>query len=309
MSISSRSFISAGTGHLAQLSLCGIVLLVIAAPAGAGSRIDELRNADPSGHVEVTNTSGTVEIRGWDRPEVEVSGELGKGSERLEFETSGKVTHIKVVMPERSRGVEASDLRIRVPVGSSVAVNTVSADITVRDVSGAQRLQTVSGDIEAGDSANEIECKSVSGDVELTGSGASGIFTITTVSGDAELSNVAGEINANTVSGDIQMMTGTMTRSRLRSTSGDLEMTSTLSGDARLDVESISGDVRIDLRGDVNAEFDVSSFNGEIRNCFNQTARRTSEYAPGRELRFREGTGTARIRVKTLNGDVSVCRD
>ena len=28
----------------------------------------------------------------------------------------------------------------------------------------------------------------------------------------------------------------------------------------------------------------------------------------GQELRFREGQGTARIRIKTLNGDVNLCR-
>ena len=36
---------------------------------------------------------------------------------------------------------------------------------------------------------------------------------------------------------------------------------------------------------------------------------RTDEYAPGRELRFQEGAGTARVRVKTLNGDIGICRE
>jgi hypothetical protein len=34
---------------------------------------------------------------------------------------------------------------------------------------------------------------------------------------------------------------------------------------------------------------------------------RTSEYAPGTELRFREGQGMGRVRIKTLNGDISIC--
>ena len=65
--------------------------------------------------------------------------------------------------------------------------------------------------------------------------------------------------------------------------------------------------MRLDLQGPVGAEFDVSSFNGDIRNCFGPAPVRTSEYAPGRELRFREGAGTGRVRIKTLNGDISVC--
>jgi DUF4097 and DUF4098 domain-containing protein YvlB len=110
------------------------------------------------------------------------------------------------------------------------------------------------------------------------------------------------------VSGTISLGVGETTRSRLRSTSGDLAITGQLTPDARLDIESISGDVRVDLVGQGGAEFDVSSFNGEIRNCFGPKPERTDEYAPGRELRFREGTGSARVRVKTLNGDIGLCR-
>ena len=65
--------------------------------------------------------------------------------------------------------------------------------------------------------------------------------------------------------------------------------------------------MRLDLAGPVGAEFDISSFNGDIRNCFGPDPVRTSEYAPGSELRFREGQGGARVRVKTLNGDISLC--
>ena len=119
---------------------------------------------------------------------------------------------------------------------------------------------------------------------------------------------MAGELNANTVSGNVTLGAGETSRSRLRSTSGDLNMTGRLLPDARIDAESISGDVRLDLTGPVNGELDISSFNGEIRNCFGPKAMRSSEYAPGRELRFRDGTGSSRVRIKTLNGDISVCR-
>jgi DUF4097 and DUF4098 domain-containing protein YvlB len=93
----------------------------------------------------------------------------------------------------------------------------------------------------------------------------------------------------------------------LRSTSGDLIVAGRLADDARLDFESMSGDVRVDLAGQVNAEFDVSSFNGDISNCFGPKPVRTDEYAPGTELRFRQGAGGARVRIKTFNGDVRLC--
>jgi DUF4097 and DUF4098 domain-containing protein YvlB len=287
---------------------CAAMFALAATPAHAGSPIDKRAAADPAGSVEVSNVAGTVSVSGWERNEVEITGELGDGVERLEFTTADKVTRIKVVLPDRSYNVEDTDLIIKVPAHSRVSVNTVSADTTVSGVTGAQRLQSVSGNLSTTAGTEDVECKTVSGDVRVEGNGQKGMLTVTTVSGDASALKVAGEVNANTVSGDLVLGLGPTQRSRLRSTSGDVVLATRLTPDSRFDVESISGDVRVSLHGDVEAEYDISSFSGEISNCFGPKPVSTSEYAPGQELRFREGQGTARIRVKTLNGDVNLCR-
>jgi DUF4097 and DUF4098 domain-containing protein YvlB len=291
-----------------SLSVAAVVLMAVPPVAVAGTPINERAAADPGGAVEVSNVAGTVRVSGWDRNEVEVTGELGEGAERLEFVTGDKVTRVKVILPGKSRNVEDTDLILRVPAASRVSVNTVSADIDVEGVTGAQRLQSVSADIRTQAAAEDVECKSVSGDVSINGAGRKALVTVTTVSGDATALKVAGEVNANTVSGNLTLGLGQTSRSRVRSTSGDLTIASVLAPDGRFDVESISGDVRLELHGPVDAEFDVSSFNGEIRNCFGPKPVSTSEYAPGKELRFREGPGSGRVRLKTLNGDIDLCR-
>jgi len=291
------------------MTLFAAAALLAASPAvRAGTPINERAAADPAGSVEVSNVAGTVRVIGWDRNEVEVTGELGVGAEKLEFAVADKVTRIKVIRPSKTSNVEDTDLVVRVPAASRLSVNTVSADIEVQGLLGAQRLQSVSAEISTAAAGEDVECKSVSGDVTVNGSFKKGLLTITTVSGDATALRVAGEVNANTVSGDITLGLGETNRSRVRSTSGDLTMAALLAADGKLDAESISGDVRLELVGAVDAEFDLSSFNGEIRNCFGPKAVSTSEYAPGKELRFREGQGTALVRIKTMNGDISVCR-
>lgn len=278
-----------------------------AAPPALAASIDERAAADPAGRVEIANTAGSVTVTGWARNEVEVTGELGEGSERLEFTTQGKLTRIRVVLPKRSHGVDDSDLVVKVPAASGLSVNTISADIAVEGVRGGQRLQSVSGNVRTATAGQDVEIKSVSGDVDVTGSGARGLVTLTTVSGDATLANFGGEVNANTVSGNLAITMTDVARSRVRSTSGDLGLRGRLAVDARLDLESISGDIRLDIAGPVGADFDVSTFNGDIRNCFGPKPVRADEYAPGSELRFQEGSGSAQVRIKTLNGDISVC--
>ena len=284
------------------------VLALAAAPAVlAGTPINERATVAPNGRVEVSNTAGSVVVSAWPRNEVEVTGTLGSGTERLEFSSAGQTTRVKVVLPKVSSRVESTDLVIKVPAGSSLAVNTVSADVRAQGLRGAQRLQSVSGDVQTEVAAEDVECKTVSGNVTVTGTGQPGLLTITTVSGDAEVSRVAGEVNGNTVSGNFAIAMGDASRSRLRSTSGNLGLQGRLGPEARIDFESISGDVRLDLAGPVSAEFDVSSFTGDIRNCFGPKPVHTSEYAPGSEWRHREGQGNARVRIKTLNGDIEVC--
>jgi DUF4097 and DUF4098 domain-containing protein YvlB len=287
--------------------LPALALLIVGTAAHAGTPINERAAADPTGQVEVSNTAGSVVVTTWPRNEVEVTGTLGAGVERLEFSSVGKLTRVKVILPKQSRRVDGTDLVLKVPAGSSLSVNTVSADIRAQGVRGSQRLLSVSGDVETEAAAEDVECKTVSGDVTVVGSGQRSLLTVTTVSGDATVTGMAGEVNGNTVSGNFTITMGDTSRSRLRSTSGELGLKGQLAQDARLDFESISGDVQLDLEGTVAAEFDVSSFNGQIRNCFGPKPVRTSEYTPGSELRFREGQGSARVRIKTLNGDISLC--
>jgi DUF4097 and DUF4098 domain-containing protein YvlB len=287
-----------------------IALLVAILPLAvlAGTPIDKRTTADPAGTVEISNTAGSVVVTGWDRSEVEVTGELGEGTERLDFITSDKITRIKVVLPDRSTNGDDTDLVVKVPAGSQVSINTVSADIGVQAVRGTQRLQSVSGDMRTETSGEDLECRTVSGDVTIAGSGKKGLVSITTVSGNATATRLAGEVNGSTVSGDFTLGVGETSRSRLRSTSGDLTLQGSLAPDARVDIESISGDVRLDLVGKTGADFEVASFSGEIRPCFGPKPVRTDEYAPGKEWRNQEANASARVRIKTLSGDVSVCR-
>ena len=69
-------------------SLLLIGALPIAVFAGGGP-VNRTVPADAAGEVEISNVSGTIDVRGWDRSEVQVTGELGDDVERLDVESSG----------------------------------------------------------------------------------------------------------------------------------------------------------------------------------------------------------------------------
>jgi DUF4097 and DUF4098 domain-containing protein YvlB len=284
-----------------------LALPMLASSAHAQEMIERTIPAEARGEVEIVNVAGDVQVRGTDRNEVQVHAELGPGVEKLDIQSNKGRTTINVIL-HGNRNAGSSDLVVDVPKQSTVLVKTVSADQTITDVRGVQRLQAVSGSINTQVWGEEFSIRSISGDVIVNGHSTAGLGGVNTVSGDVTLANVAGEVSVETVTGDMQISMPSLTRGRIQTTNGDLHLQTTLAKDARLEAEAINGDLSFLLRSPVNAEFDVETFNGEIDNCFGPKSVRTNEFAPGNAVRFKEGEGNARVRIKTLNGGVEICK-
>lgn len=285
------------------------IALTLATTAFADDEINKTIDAESKSAIRVINVAGDVEIEGWSRNEVELEAELGSGVEELIFERDGKEILIEVKgKKDNSRNI-SSDLVIKVPMGSSLEVTTVSADIVVDGVEGRMRLQSVSGDVEASVFGENINAESVSGDVDLSGKDMEIRVQAKTVSGDIDLENLKGEVDATAVSGDLTVTSGNFSEAKLNTVNGDIIFQAGLYGESRMDVETVNGSVDILFDGDVSARFDVETFNGDIDNCFGPKSERTSKYAPGRELSFTEGGGNGRVVIHTLNGDLTLCKE
>lgn len=284
-----------------------LLALAICAPAVA-DEIEMIKDAQAKSDVRIFNISGEIEVEGWSRNQVEVTGDLGSDVKELIFEVDGDDVLIEVKVDKGHDHNTSSDLVIRVPEGSSVDVGTVSADITVMGVQGRQQLQSVSGDIESSVFAEEFRANSVSGDIVIQGDGKEMRTKVESVSGDLDMENLDGVLEANSVSGDVTVADSRFSEVNMQTVNGDLEYFAELYGDSRMHMETVNGEIDINFDGDVSARFDIETFNGDINNCFGPESQRTSKYAPGRELKFTEGGGKGRVVVRTLNGDLDLCK-
>jgi DUF4097 and DUF4098 domain-containing protein YvlB len=283
----------------------GFVALLITHTA-ASETIERTIDAPPDGEVEIVNVSGEVRVIGWERAQVQLRAEVDPDVEEVVFEQSGGRTIIRVRWPHNSDG-GSGDLLVHVPRESTLSIKTVSASQTLEGVRGEQRLQSVSGSIETQVFREDFQAKTVSGEIIATGNGETSARA-TSVSGRIVMKNLGGELDLSTVNGEMQVLGGEVERARVKTTNGQIRFEGTLRPDARFDAESINGAIDLQLRGSLDAEFDIETFNGSIRNCFGPKPQRTSEYAPGSALRFKEGKGSARVRLKTLNGGIEVCK-
>lgn len=293
------------------LTTTGLALaaMLLAAPARARDdrEVEQRVAAEPRGEVTINIVSGSVEVQGWDRNEVEVTGSLNAGVERLDVLREGNRVTIKAVVPKSSARRIDADLAVRVPVASNLEVTTVSADIDTRGVSGPLRLRSVSGEIGARDAASDSELKSVSGDLRVGATGTPIRLRATSVSGSIIIDDLAGELEAVSVSGDLLLDLGAVANARVRTTAGDTRFGARLAKGARVDYESVSGDLTMKLGAETGFVAEAQTFSGELSNCFGVKAEPTSKYGPGERLTVTRGEGSARVRVQTMSGDVRIC--
>ena len=301
---------------LQRLAWTGAALAIVAWPAAvvaATRTVDEHRPAEAAGQVEIQNVAGRIDVVGWDKPEVAVSGTIGGDGDRLEITTAGARTSVRVGRESHgisfglhSSGTADAKLIVHVPARSSLTITAVSADVNVAGVSGNQELHTVSGDIVAA-AQHDVRVRTVSGDVRLTAGPESRAVEVSTVSGDLTVAGGAGELSASTVSGDGILSVGQLTRAHFKTVSGDFSISADLAPDGRLEGESVSGDFRINFSGPVPpAAFDLESFSGDLTTCFGRKSTHEG-YGPGSRLSFQEGAGTAHVRIETKSGDVTLC--
>ena len=289
-------------------SLIALAAGMISMPVIADEQVNQTIDASDDGYIEIFNTSGTIEVIGWSKDSIEITGTLGDSVEELIVERDGDEVLIQVDVPNRHWGDIDADLVIKVPENSSIEVTGVSTDIEVEDVLGEQSLSSVSGDIEISGAANDVEAESVSGDVEVEGNGTEGSFEGATVSGDVTVKEMSGSVDVESVSGDVDVIGGSYAQAYFETVNGDQAFHAELAHDGDLSMESVNGTVHIEFTVPItSARFDIETFNGSIRNCFGPKPERTSKYSPGLELSFTIGDGDARIDIETLNGSVNVC--
>ncbi|MBS0375722.1 MAG: DUF4097 family beta strand repeat protein [Proteobacteria bacterium] len=282
-----------------------------AALQAATRSVDEHRPADAAGEVEIHSVAGKIEVVGWDKAEVAVSGTVGSDVDAVEVTGSGTRTSVNVKL--HSGGMNfgwhdsgEANLVVKVPARSSLTVNLVSADLHITGVGGNQDLHTVSGDV-AASAQRELRVRTVSGDVRVTAGPDTKVIEIGTVSGDVNSSGGGGDVSVTTVSGDGNISAGVLSRARFKTVSGDFMVTGDLTADGRLEAESVSGDLSVHFSGAMPpAAFDLQSFSGDLSTCGGRKGAHEG-FGPGSRMSWQEGAGTARVRVDTKSGDVTLC--
>lgn len=283
-------------------------LLLVPAAAAAQETVERTARAAADGTVIVENIAGSIRVTAWDRAEVAVSARLGRGlsAEDLEVRSSGNTTRVEIEYPRHGRNMGGAELTVRVPAGSRLKVEGVSADVVVEDVRGAIEAESVSGDVTVSGGSRTVKASSVSGNVDV--SSPTTDLRASSVSGNVHATQASGFIEAESTSGNITVRGSRATTVSLHSVSGRVAFEGSLDGNASVDMESFSGTVDLAIPADTRADFDASTFSGSIQNGFSDHRPRTERRGPGSELEFSTGDRGARIELSSFSGVIRIRR-
>lgn len=274
-------------GRLALALAVAVAALAVGGGAWAGEPINLTGEASANGLVYIENLAGSIKVKGWDKNEVEVTGSLDEKAKKVNFETGGKKTVIEVVYPRTLKNLrEGTHLVVMVPRGSRLTIESVSAEVEVSGVTGTIHTETVSGDVLLEKFGTEARVESVSGTVRASGGKA--------------------HIAAETVSGDIILDFDVFLDLSAESVSGAMKISGDFDAGGSFGLDGFSGKIVLLVPGGVSAEFEASSFNGDITTDFGHSSDRSRGYSPGSELQFKTGGGAADVTINTFSGDIEI---
>ena len=283
-----------------RAAVTAVTLLVLGAGTLRAQRFDTTLTVRGSARLSVQNLSGAIAIRSWTRNQVRVQAEYDRA--RIDVtESAGRVS----VRTVNRYGSGEVDYTISVPRGTGVEINAVSSDVTMGDVCGDLNLNTVSGDVEVDCIEGDGQIQTVSGDVTVSNV-RSRHLEVGSTSGDVQVSGVRGGVGAHSVSGDVTLSRIDGDEVTAETVSGDIDYDGRIADNGRYNFEAHSGDVTLRIAGSFNATVSVSTFNGDFASDFPITI------MPGqhnqKEWEFRQGTGSARVRLQSFNGTINLRR-
>lgn len=236
---------------------------------------------EPNVIVSLCIASGSINVRGWDRNEVQARSADAETIElrRASANTTGPASRIEVLIADPAEGPHGqagsctalSDVELSVPRGAIVQLQTRDGDISVADVAEA-RVEAQSGNINLDHVTRLAEARALSGDITLKDS--SGRVQLGSVSGSVEATNVRSitpgdDFEAGTVSGDVILKEVNHAQVHAKSVSGSLNLTGALVRGGRYDFKTMSGDVLLNVPANSSFKLNAKvSHGGEIVSDF-----------------------------------------
>jgi DUF4097 and DUF4098 domain-containing protein YvlB len=246
--------------------------------------------------IALSTFDGSIEIRAWDKPEVEVIVEKRASSKEaaqeieIHTEQNGNQVTVDVKAPKMTGFAihfsRSAKLIVSMPASSNVMAKSGDGSIDLTRIAGRLDLRTGDGSIHGRDLAGDVKAHTGDGSIRLEG--------------------VTGTLDVDTGDGSV-MASGRLSSVQARSGDGSLTIHAETGSSPAADWDLRTGDgsVTLELPDGFNGELDAHTGDGGIR--MNDITLSNVTGTIGKStVRGRLGSGGRAIRVRTGDGSITL---
>jgi DUF4097 and DUF4098 domain-containing protein YvlB len=233
----------------------------------------------PGGRLAVDNFNGSIEILGWEKDSVQITGTKYASRRdslddlRIEIDhASPDAVSIRTVRPTM-HGNMGARYTIRVPRQVQLdRITSSNGQIRVEDIQGALRLETSNGAIRLRTIEGRLEARTSNGAIE--GDGMTGDVTLRTSNGGIRLDRVAGALDATTSNGGIHIRLGKPKPNepvKVHSSNGSIELELEALDNNEIRASTSNSSITLRLPAAIKAHLRASTSNSSITSDFDVT--------------------------------------
>jgi hypothetical protein len=278
---------------LRQLVLAWLIPAALIA-AGEG-RIEKTFDTTREPRVSLNNLQGRILVRGWDKaqvhvvytvasPRVEVDSEILPATgpaEKIHFDTH-------LLDPTIPANEQGADYTLDVPAGTGLEIRNPQGTIVVQGMQADATVQSVGANISIRDYSGRLMVHSVAGNIEII--------------------RPSGNVEAYSVTGNLHFVSPSTTRLHGSTTSGNIVYEGDFTDRGDYILSAYSGDLDIICPPAASYELSAKTLKGKVINTMPMTRRRESASPLGasNSLLGTHNAGKATLELTSFSGNIRI---
>lgn len=267
---------------------------ILAASPAKAERYERHFPVQSKPRVTLRNSNGRIQVKAWNKNEVQVAWTNASGKTTVETEEAGNRVEVETQASEEGISADDSktDFEITVPVETELNVRTDSGNVTVDSVHGDMTFDTVGANLQLSD--------------------VDGYVVVKTIDGSLVCNRCSGKLEANSISGNVQMISPTLDSVRVQTSSGSILFDGSFLSRGIYIMKNFSGTIEVHFTSSDSFDLNASSLKGDVIN--QATFKPDTHGSPhpaskwGHSLFGTMNEGHAKVELSSFSGTIKILK-
>ena len=264
--------------------------------AAENKRSEKSFEATPNPRITLTNMTGQILVRGWDKSQIHVvysvvSPRVEVDAEVMPSDQPADKIHLSTHLLDSlvSGKDQAADYNLDVPMGSSLEIWNPQGSVRIEKLQGEDAsVESVGGAILVSDFTGHLFVRSVGGDIEVI--------------------RPSGRVEAYSITGNLHFLSPAALKLRASTTSGRILFEGDFADGGDYSLSAYSGDMDVYCPASSSFELNAKTVRGKLENEMPMTIRHQSAtpLSSANSLFGTHLTGKATVNLRSFSGTIRI---